>query len=228
MFVKLFFRPEKYIYTFISDSRFETILKHLKLVWHLNSHMYFKVHKTFNCVDIFILLQTNLHIDITSSFIVTYCIFINPFGPIVYYSPKNTPINKMPFYLIKSKCLVFLNFFDSDESVRLKLLMSHCFQAQENWPKDKIDPKTDLTLQDSRILSTTRFNTSAPGLQLEYCIHTTYNSTALVQTIKISKLKNIKSYRTVQFRTHQVADSESIYTCRHYGKLGLSRGIWSI
>lgn len=134
MFVKLFFRPEKYIYTFISDSRFETILKHLKLVWHLNSHMYFKVHKTFNCVDIFILLQTNLHIDITSSFIVTYYIFINPFGPIVYYSPKNTPINKMPFYLIKSKCLVFLNFFD--ESVRLKLLMSHCFQAQENWPKD--------------------------------------------------------------------------------------------
>lgn len=51
-----------------------------------------------------------------------------------------------------------------------------------------------------------------PGLQFEYWIDTTYNNTALIQSNKVSKLKHIKSYGAVQFKTHQVPGSENMYT----------------
>lgn len=76
------------MYTFILDLQFEAPLKHLRLVWCLNSHKYFKAHKTFYCIDMFILLQTNLYIDITSSSKPMYYIFIDLFDTSVYYSPK--------------------------------------------------------------------------------------------------------------------------------------------
>lgn len=69
------------MYTFISNFQFEALLKHLELVWHLNSHKCFKTHKIFYCIDIFILLQTILKIDITNSSMLMYYIFIDLLDP---------------------------------------------------------------------------------------------------------------------------------------------------
>lgn len=78
----------EYMYTFISDFQFETLLKQLKLVWHLGSHKCLKTHKTFCCIDIFLLLQTNRNIDTTNSSMLMYYIFIDLFDPARYYSPE--------------------------------------------------------------------------------------------------------------------------------------------
>lgn len=114
----------EYMYTFISIFHFEALLKHFKRVWHLNSHKCFKAHKSFYCIDIFILLQTNLNIDITSSSMLMYYIFIDLFDPAGYYSPKK-PQTKQKLW---KKC-IFYYFCDSRKSVKLRLFLSQCFHA---------------------------------------------------------------------------------------------------
>lgn len=104
----------EYMYSFISDFQFEALLEHLKLLWHLNSHECFKAHKTFYCIDIFILLQTNLNIDITSSSMLMYYIFIDLFDPAGYYSPTK-PKQKKP--LKKKWFLLFLWLWEKHKAL---------------------------------------------------------------------------------------------------------------
>lgn len=115
------------MYIFISDFQSEVLLKHLELVWHLNSHKCFKAHKTLYCIDVFTLLQTNLSIDITSNSMLMYYIFIYLFDPADYYSPK-----KNPKQIKKNWKNVFFYFCYSRESVKLRLLRWLCFHAKIN------------------------------------------------------------------------------------------------